>query len=109
VSLQARRDQVGFLIDQGITQRRAYRLIGVSRSSLSYESRINARDTPVIEAMRRLSGQYPRYGYRKIRIFLAREGEVMSPGRAERLWRKTKLPLTAKRRRKRLLAAEVPL
>lgn len=70
VSLQVRRDQVGFLIGHGISKRRACGLIGVSRSGMSYESRIDAKDKPVIEAMRRLSGQYPRYGYRKIRIFL---------------------------------------
>lgn len=28
--------------------------------------------------------QYPRYGYRKIRIFLGREGHQMSAGRTER-------------------------
>ena len=72
---------------------------------MSYESRIDAKDAPVIEAMKRLSGQYPRYGYRKIRIFLAREGHVMSPGRAERLWRKAQLQLPAKRRRKRISSA----
>ena len=72
---------------------------------MSYELRIDAKDAPVIEAMRRLSGQYPRYGYREIRIFLAREGNVMSPGRAERLWRKAKLQLPAKRRRKRISSA----
>jgi len=105
VSLQARRDQVGFLIDRGITQRRACKLIGVSRSGMSYESRIDAKDVPVIEAMKRLSAQYPRYGYRRIRIFLAREGQVMSPGRTERLWRKANLQLPAKRRRKRISSA----
>ncbi len=105
MSLQARRDQVGFLIGHGISKRRACGLIGVSRSGMSYESRIDAKDKPVIEAMRRLSGQYPRYGYRKIRIFLSREGHVMSPGRAERLWRKAKLQLPPKRRRKRISSA----
>ena len=105
MSLQARRDQVGFLIDRGITQRRACRLIGVSRSGMSYESRIHAKDVPVIEAMKRLSAQYPRYGYRRIRIFLAREGHVMSPGRTERLWHKANLQLPAKRRRKRISSA----
>jgi putative transposase len=105
VSLQVRRDQVGFLIGRGISKRRACGLIGVSRSGMSYESRIDAKDKPVIEAMRRLSGQYPRYGYRKIRIFLSREGHVMSPGRAERLWRKAKLQLPPKRRRKRISSA----
>jgi putative transposase len=52
--------------------------------------------------MRRLSSQYPRYGYRRIRIFLAREGMPMSAGRAERLWRSAKLQLPRKRRRRRI-------
>lgn len=60
MSLQARRDQVGFLIGHGISKRRACGLIGVSRSGMSYESRIDAKDKPVIEAMRRLSGHQPR-------------------------------------------------
>lgn len=59
----------------------------------------------MIEAMKRLSAQYPRYGYRRIRIFLAREGLAMSASRAERLWRKAKLQLPAKRRRKRISSA----
>ncbi len=37
--------------------------------------------------MRTLAGQYPRYGYRTIRIFLDREGHVMSADRMYRLWR----------------------
>lgn len=40
-----------------------------------------------------------------IRIFLAREGEVKSPSRAYRLWRKAKVQLPAKRRRQRLSSA----
>ena len=34
-----------------------------------------------MEAMRRLAAQYPRYGYRRIRIFLAREGWLMGKDR----------------------------
>jgi len=36
--------------------------------------------------MKELSAQYPRYGYRRIRIFIDRDGHRMSPGRAHRLW-----------------------
>lgn len=36
--------------------------------------------------MRELAGQDPRYGYHKIRIFLARQGHPMSVDRAYRLW-----------------------
>lgn len=105
MSLPARRRQVGFLVERGVSQRRACRLIGVARSALTYVSKLEAKDAPVIEAMKRLAGQYPRYGYRRIRIFLGREGHEMSSSRAERLWRKAKLQLPAKRRRKRLASS----
>jgi putative transposase len=38
-----------------------------------------------------LGAQYPRFGYRRIRIFLDREGHAMSWGRCYRLWRRAKL------------------
>jgi putative transposase len=38
-----------------------------------------------------LSAQYPRYGYRRVRVFLGRDGHAMSLGRAHRLWRRAKL------------------
>ena len=37
-----------------------------------------------------LAGQYPRYGYRTIRIFLARQGHAMSADRTYRLWRQAR-------------------
>ena len=74
----------------------------MARSALKYVSTLETKDAPAIEAMKRLSGMYPRYGYRRIRIFLGREGHAMSLSRAERLWRKAKLQLPSKRRRKRI-------
>ena len=41
----------------------------------------------MIARMQELSAQYPRFGYRRVRIFLGRDGFAMSPGRAHRLWR----------------------
>jgi len=58
-----------------------------------------------VERMKELSGQYPRYGYRRIRIFLGRDGYRMSPGRAYRLWRAAGLQLPRKRPKKRVTAA----
>ncbi len=52
--------------------------------------------------MMALAGQYPRYGYRRISIFLEREGHVMSFGRCHRLWRQAKLQVPRKRPRKRI-------
>jgi len=52
--------------------------------------------------MRQLAGQYPRYGYRRIQIFMARLGHVMSADRTHRLWRLAGLQVPRKRPRKRV-------
>jgi len=69
---------------------------------IGYKSVRAERDAPAISAMRRLSGQYPRYGYRRIRIFLGREGHAMSPERAHRLWKSAGLQLPKRRPRRRI-------
>ena len=69
---------------------------------IGYTSVRAERDAPAMSAMRRLSGQYPRYGYRRIRIFLGREGHVMSPERAHRLWKSAGLQLPKRRPRRRI-------
>jgi len=102
VSPQARREQVAFACERGLSQRRACGLLGVARSALGYELRMPARDAPVIEAMRALSSQYPRYGYRRMRIFLRRAGHELSWERTHRLWRKAGLQLPRRRPRRRL-------
>jgi putative transposase len=61
VSPQARREAVAFACERGLSERRACGLIGLSRSCLSYELRLPAKDAPVINAMKTLSAQYPRY------------------------------------------------
>jgi putative transposase len=77
----------------------------VARSALSYRSHKAAKDAAVVERMKELSRQYPRCGYRRIRIFLGRDGHRMSPGRAHRLWQVAGLQVPRKRPRKRVAAA----
>ena len=77
-------------------------LVGMARSTLPYELRQPVKDAPVIAAMKRLSSQYSRYAYRRIRIFLRREALAMSASRAERLWRKAGLQLPRRRPRRRI-------
>lgn len=60
------------------------------------------RDAPVLAAMSILSAQYPRYGYRRIHIFLERQGYLMSMDRAWRLWKLGRLQVPRKRPRRRL-------
>jgi putative transposase len=105
VSVPARRRQVAYGRERGLSARRACTLFHVARSALSYQGGKSAKDAPVIERMRALSAQYPRYGYRRIRIFLGRDGHRMSPGRAYRMWRAAGLQVPRKRPRKRVSAA----
>jgi len=60
------------------------------------------RDAPVLAAMSILSAQYPRYGYRRIHIFLERQGHFMSMDRAWRLWKLGRLQVPRKRPRRRI-------
>ena len=80
VSVPARREQVTYAVRRGVSQRRACTLMKVSRSALSYRSRLGVKNAQVLARMAALSGQYPRYGYRRIRIFLDRDGHAMSAG-----------------------------
>jgi putative transposase len=102
VGPQGRREQCAYACRRGIAKQRACGLIGIARSTLAYELRQPSKDAPVIAAMQRLSAQYPRYGYRRIRIFLRREGLAMSASRSERLWRKAGLQLPRRRPRRRI-------
>jgi len=105
VSSQARREQVALACERGHSERRACELIGIARSGLDYCSVRAERDAPPLAAMRRLAAQYPRYGYRRIRVFLRREGHRMSRHRAHRLWRLAGLQLPRRRPRRRVAAS----
>lgn len=102
VSAQARREQVAFAVARGLSQRRACALMSVARSTLGYESRLAAKDAPVKQAMHRLASEYPRFGYRRINVFLGREGLWMGKDRAHRIWRQEGLQVPRKRPRRRV-------
>lgn len=102
VSAQARREQVGFAVSRGLSQRKACALLSVARSTLTYTSKMLEKDTPVLAAMCTLSAQYPRFGYRRVHVFLDRQGFEMGHGRALRLWQKGGMQVPRKRPRKRV-------
>lgn len=102
VSAPVRRQQVAYAQQRGISVRRACALLSVARSALGYRSRLAERDAPVAAAMRELAEQYPRFGYRRIQIFLRRRGLAMSAERAYRIWRRCGLQVPRKRPRRRL-------
>src|SRR4051812_6070801 len=97
VSARGRRQQVEYARKRGLSCRRACALVQVARSSLRYESRLAKKDAPVRARMCELAAQYPRYGYRRVRIFLGRDGHKMGPDRAHRLWRQAGLQVPRRR------------
>lgn len=102
VSAQVRREQAHYAIERGLSHRQACALLQISRSGLGYEPNIPAKNVPVIEAMRHLSAGYPRFGSRRIRIILQREGIVVGKERCSRLWAEAGLQVPKKRRRRRI-------
>jgi putative transposase len=100
VSAPVRRQQVAYVCQRGRSIRRACALLSVSRSTLGYESKVALKDAPVLKAMHELAAQYPRYGYRRIQVFLERQGQVMSADRVHRIWRDAGLQVPRKRPRR---------
>ena len=105
VSAPARRQQVEYARRRGLSCRRACSVMHVARSALHYESTKAAADAAVCERMRALAAQYPRYGYRFVRVFLEREGHHMSYSRAYRLWNVAGLQVPRRRLRRRVAAS----
>ena len=102
VGARVRRQQVAYAEGRGLSRRRACAVLSVARSTLGYTSRLAVRDAPAVTVMRDLAAQYPRYGYRRIRIFLHRAGHAMSAERAHRLWRQAGLQVPRRRPRRRI-------
>jgi len=105
VSVAARKLQVAYACKRGISCRRACALLRVARSGLRYESKLQKRHAPAHACIRELATQYPRYGYRRIRILARREGHAMSAGKMYRLWRSAGLQVPRKRPRRRVAAS----
>lgn len=104
VSAQQRLDQARYAIGRGLPQRRACALLNVSRSGLGYPLKMASKDRPIVAAMRHYAEQYPRYGARRIRIFLRRDGLILGRDRAARIWAAAGLQVPAKKKRKRYLS-----
>ncbi len=66
------------------------------------------KHAPVVSAMKDLSAQFPRFGARRIHVFLHRQGLSMGKDRCARIWSAAGLQVPAKKKRHRNLAASRP-
>jgi putative transposase len=102
VSPEARRGMVKLATTRGMSLRKACAVFSVPRSTLGYTSVLDEKDAPLLDQMAELAKANPRYGYRRVRALLSREGQKMLPGRASRLWSKAGLQVPKRRRRRRV-------
>lgn len=100
VSARGRKWQVGFARKRGMSKAKACKLFRVAPSTMTYESRMDTKDAPLIDQMAALAQQNPRWGYRRVRVFMNREGHSMTRRRAYRLWKKAGLKVTRRQRRR---------
>ncbi len=87
VSARARREMVDYAVGRGASVRRACALLQVSRSTLGYASRIEARDAALAPALRDIAFRHRGYGYRFAWALLRREGRIVNRKRVRRVWR----------------------
>jgi transposase InsO family protein len=82
-----------------ISQRRASQVLGRSRSTLRYRPASRQGDLPLLQAIKRLAGKHPRWGYRLIHARLEHQGWTVNLKRVRRLWRESGLQRPVRRRR----------
>jgi putative transposase len=77
----------GYLAERyKISQRRAGRVIGRSRSTLRYDRERRSDDPPLVREIERLARRHPRFGYRRVHVMSDRKGWSVNLKRVHRLW-----------------------
>ena len=71
-----------------LSERRALRVFGWSRTSHRYTPLSRSDEDGLTAAVLRLAGTYGRYGYRRVHALLRTEGWHLSHGRVERIWKR---------------------
>jgi len=86
-----------------ISERRACRALGVPRSTQRYVGTEGEREEELLLRIRALARENPRYGYRRIKALLVREGWSVNLKRVHRLWRREGLKVPQIQRKRRRL------
>jgi putative transposase len=93
----------------GISIRRACRLVGLSRTSFSHQSKPDPENEAIQARMVELAHERRRFGYRRLHVLLRREGVHANHKRIHRLYRLAGLAVRRRRRRERVALERQPL
>lgn len=98
------------LVDRlGLSERRACRVAGQHRSTQRHRRETTPGDQALRAALRKISEERPRWGYRRAHGHLLGEGWSLNRKRVQRVWREEGLRVPAKtRKRRRLGDSTVP-
>ena len=108
VSAPSRRDLVRYMIDQGLSERRSLRVIGMSPSAFRYLPAIN-RNAALKERIIALAQRHRRYGAGMIYLKLRQAGEMVNHKRVDRLYAEAGLQVRRRKRKKIPIADRHPL
>lgn len=87
----------------GISERRACRYAGQHRSTQRHGPRVASDDAGLRAALRQISRDRPRWGYRRAHQLLLEQGWQINRKRTQRLWREEGLRVPQRRRKRQRL------
>ena len=90
-----------------VSERRAAGTVGLSSATLYYKPKPRG-DGPIESRMKELAERFRRYGRPRIHVLLKREGLVTNPKKTARLYRKNKLQLGKRTKRKTANVVRIP-
>lgn len=102
VSARGRRHQARYALQRGVSRRRACALFQVARSTLQYQSRLQARDAALRQHLQAIAQRYPRYGYRRAWALVRADGHVVKRKRVHRVWSSAALQVPQRKRRRQV-------
>ncbi len=104
-----RRRVVGYLQSEfRMSERQSCRLARLNRGTARYRLVVTDKDTALVDRLKTLAAQYPRYGYPTLHGMLRSERLVLNPKRTYRLYTKLGLQVRTKRRKK-LIRPRIPM
>ena len=107
MTARERRRVVEHLRSRNVSERRACRIVGFSRSA-AWRPLKGCKDEALRNRLKTLAERYPRYGYPTLHDMLKAEGQVINPKRTYRIYREEGLKVRSKKR-KRLNRPRIPM
>ena len=109
VTPAGKRQAVAHLVaGHGMSERRACRVIGCCRMTMRYEA-IRQEDPVLRERLKELARVRRRFGYRRLHVFLRREGHEVNHKRLFRIYREERLHVRRRGGRRRAIGTRAPM